>query len=116
MGPAAAHEVCRYDLLVSPVQDALHGAGSSLLDGRHDLIVLSWLLQTASQVHHRDIRRRDAESHACELAIDSGQALADGLGGASARWNYVLRGTAATAPILAAAARAIHCKLSGGHG
>merc|ERR1712007_127775 len=36
----ATHKVGRHDLLVGPIEDTLHGAGSGLLDSRHDLVVL----------------------------------------------------------------------------
>merc|ERR1712129_253281 len=47
-GRLAAHEVSGHHFVFSPVQNSSHVACSSLL-------VLGWLLQTARQIHHRDI-------------------------------------------------------------
>merc|ERR1711972_543607 len=48
----AAHKVRGHDLFVGPIKDTLHGAGSGLLDCSYNLVVLSRLLQAASQVNH----------------------------------------------------------------
>ena len=112
----AGDEIRGHDLLVSPVQDTLHGPGSRFLDGRHNVVVLGRLLQTAGKVHHGHVRRGHAEGHTGQLAVHGRDHLADGLGGASRGRNNVLGSAAASAPVLATAGGAIHSELGGRHG
>jgi len=78
----------------------LEGALRGLLEGGLDLVVAGRLLDAAGEVDDRDVGGGDAESHASELAVQLGDDLADGLGGAGAGGDDVLgRGTAA-APVL----------------
>mmetsp|Transcript_26439 Transcript_26439/g.66932 ORF Transcript_26439/g.66932 Transcript_26439/m.66932 type:complete len:337 (+) Transcript_26439:417-1427(+) len=115
-GGLASLEVRGHHLLIGPVQDALHLTSGILLDRRHDILVLGRLLKADRQVHDRNVRRRDAEGHARELAVHRWQHLAHSLGGTSRRGDDVLRGATATAPVLAATGRAVHCELRGRHG
>mmetsp|Transcript_52343 Transcript_52343/g.114493 ORF Transcript_52343/g.114493 Transcript_52343/m.114493 type:complete len:401 (-) Transcript_52343:57-1259(-) len=115
-GGLAGREVRGDNLLIGPVQDTRHGARRGLLDGGHDLLVLGTLLQAHREVHDGDIRGRHAEGHAGELAVHGRDHLAHGLRGARGGRNDVLRGAAATAPVLAATGGAIHGELRGRHG
>mmetsp|Transcript_110387 Transcript_110387/g.225741 ORF Transcript_110387/g.225741 Transcript_110387/m.225741 type:complete len:392 (-) Transcript_110387:151-1326(-) len=111
----ASGEVRRHHLVFGHAQDALHGAGRSLLDRGHNVGVLGALLQAASEVHNGHIRRGDPEGHAGQLAVEMGEDLANSLGSASRGGDDVLRGAAAPAPVLAAAGGSIDCQLRGSH-
>merc|ERR1719409_543751 len=114
-GGLAAHEVCGHDLLVGPVEDALHVTCAGLLDGRHNVVVLGALLEAAGKVNDRDIWGWHAEGHAGQLAVELGKALANGFRGTSRRRNDVLGCAAATTPVLATTAWAIDGELGGSH-
>mmetsp|Transcript_88705 Transcript_88705/g.197175 ORF Transcript_88705/g.197175 Transcript_88705/m.197175 type:complete len:271 (-) Transcript_88705:130-942(-) len=112
----ATDEVRGHHLLVRPIEDALHGASSGLLDSGDDVVILGALLQAASQVHDRDIGGGHPEGHAGELTVDRGDNLAHRLSGARRGWDDILRGTTTATPVLATTARAIDRELRGGHG
>lgn len=78
----------------------LKGTGSGLLHGSLDLLVVGSLVEAGGQVNDGDVGSGHAHGHASELAVEVGDDLADGLGGAGAAGNDVLGSTTATAPVL----------------
>ena len=71
-----------HDGLVGVAQDALQLALRGGLHGSADLLVLGGLGQVDGQVHHGDIQGGHAHGHAGQLAVEGGDDLAHGLGGA----------------------------------
>src|SRR5699024_4579316 len=88
------------DLLVGVGQDTGHGALGGLLDGGADLVVAGALLKAAGEVNDGDVGAGDTHGHAGELALQLGDDLADGLGGAGGGGDDVLEAAAAQAPVL----------------
>lgn len=78
----------------------LEGAVGSLLDSGLDVVVGGALLQTGSQVDNGDVGSRHTHGHASQLAVKSGDDLADSLGSAGAARDDVLGSSAATTPVL----------------
>ena len=113
-GAVVGEEVVGHHLLVGVAEDALHRAVGRLLDLLLDLLHRGLLAQPDGEVHHRHVRGGHAEGHAGQLAVQVGDHLADGLGGAGGGGNDVLSGAAAVAPVLAAGA--VHGLLGGGGG
>mmetsp|Transcript_70223 Transcript_70223/g.146982 ORF Transcript_70223/g.146982 Transcript_70223/m.146982 type:complete len:360 (+) Transcript_70223:982-2061(+) len=114
-GEGASGEVGGDHLLVGEAQDAVHGALASLLDGSADVLHGGALLHSAGQIHHRDVRSGHSEGHARELAIQSGNDLAHGLGSSSGGRNDVLGSASASSPVLASSRRSVNGQLSGSH-
>ena len=94
-----ADEVSRDDLVLSVAQDALHLTLGRRLDNSLDLLVGGRPLQAARQVDDGDVGRGHAERHARQLAVQLGDDLADGLGGARGRGDDVEGCGAAAAPV-----------------
>ena len=109
-----AEEVGGNDLLVGVAEDALELALAGLLHGRADLIVGGGLFKVDGQVDDGDIQRGNAHGHTGQLAVERGDDLPDGLGGAGGGGDDVARGRAAAAPVLQG--RAVHGLLRGGDG
>merc|ERR1719287_36613 len=99
-------EVGGHEGLVAVAQDALHLALGLGLDDGADLLVGGLLPELAGEVDHGDVDGGDAEGHAGELALEGGDDLGHGLGGAG--------GGAAAAPVLAGGG--VDHGLGGGHG
>ena len=78
----------------------LEGALSGLLDGSLDVVVAGGLLEAAGEVDNGDVGGGDTERHAGKLAVERGDDLTDGLGGAGAARDDVLGRSAATTPVL----------------
>ena len=105
-------EVAGDDLIVDILQNTLHRAFSSGLDGSANLFVGGFLLKTDSQVNDRDVRSRDTHGHAGELAVQRRNDLADSLGSASAGGDdVVVDGTSAAQILLLR--EAVHDGLGG---
>lgn len=82
-------------------QDASELAVGGGLDGVGDLRVLGALLKGDGEVNHGHVGGGNAEGHASELAVQGGDDLADGLGGAGGRGDDVDANSAtAAAPVL----------------
>ena len=64
------------DLIVGPAQDTLHRRLGRLLDCRDDFVVGRPLLNLAREVDDGHVRRRHAEGHTRELAVERGNDLA----------------------------------------
>ena len=109
-----AEEVGGNDLFVGVAEDALELALAGLLHGRADLIVGGGLFKVDGQVDDGDIQRGNAHGHTGQLAVELGDDLAHGLGGAGGGGDDVARGRAAAAPVLQG--RAVHGLLRGGDG
>lgn len=75
-------------------------AVGGVLDGLLDLVVRGTLLDTAGEVNDGDVRGRHTHGHTGELAVEGGDDLADGLGGAGGGGNDVLGCSTATTPVL----------------
>ena len=58
------------------------------------------LCQLGGQVHHGDVQSGDAHGHAGQLAVQLGDDLAHGLGGAGGGGDDVAGGGTAAAPVL----------------
>ena len=99
-GAGLAAEVGGDDRLVGVAEDALELAFGGLLHGGADVLVGGGLLKLAGQVDHGDVGAGHAHGHAGELAVELGEDLADGLGGAGGGGDDVLEDTAAAAPVL----------------
>src|SRR5699024_3967857 len=99
-GAGIAQEVAGDHILVGVAQDALQLALAGLLHGVADLSVGGGFGQVDGQVHHGHIQGGNAHGHACQLAVQGGDDLAHGLGGAGGGGDDVGGGSAATAPIL----------------
>ena len=90
-----------FDFRGSPLlKPTLERSLSSSLDGLLNLVVRRPLLQHTREVNDGDVGSRHADRHARELPVQAGDDLADGLGSARAAWDEVLRGAAATPPVL----------------
>ena len=63
-------------LVVGPAQDTLHRRLGRLLDCRDDFLVGRLLLKLAREVDDGHVRRRHAEGHTRELAVERGNDLA----------------------------------------
>ena len=113
-GAGVAQEVGGDHVLVGVAQDALQLALRGLLHGGADLIVLGGLVQVDGQVDHGDIQGGHAHGHAGQLAVQGGNDLAHGLGGAGGGGDDVAGGSAAAAPILQGGA--VNGLLGGGGG
>merc|ERR1719422_2848660 len=112
----AANKICRYHFVLCPIQDSCHVTSGCLLHCCNDVVILGRLLQAASQVHNRDVRRGNAEGHASEFTIYRRHHLANCLCCPSGGWNDVLRCTTPSTPILSASRGTINGELCGGHG
>ena len=64
------------DLIIGPAQDTLHRRLRRLLDCRDDFVVGRPLLNLAREVDDGHVRRRHAEGHTRELAVERGNDLA----------------------------------------
>merc|ERR1719422_1707039 len=73
----AANKICRHHFILCPVQDSCHVTSGGLLHRCNDVVILGGLLQAASQVHNRDVWRRNAEGHASQLAVHRRHHLAN---------------------------------------
>ena len=107
-------EVGGDDSLVGVAENALELALAGGLHRGADLIVGGFLLELAGEVDEGDVARGNADGHAGELAVESGENLADGLGRARGGRDHVLEDAAATAPILLGGA--VNGLLRGGGG
>jgi len=85
-----ADDVAADDRLVAVGQDALQGALGGGLDRGVDLVLGHFLLQVGHQIDTTTGDDRDAEGVAVQLAVEFGDDLADGLGGAGGRRDDVL--------------------------
>jgi hypothetical protein len=88
--------------LVAVSKDALHLTLALGLDHGADLLVGGLLLELAGQVDDGDVDRGHAEGHAGELALEGGDDLGHGLGGAGGGGDDVSGRGAASTPVLAA--------------
>jgi hypothetical protein len=68
-------------LVGGTAEDALELVGGGALDRLVDLSLVVFALGDELEVDDRDVRRRHADRHAVELAVQFGQHEADGLGG-----------------------------------
>lgn len=99
-GAGLATEVGGDDGFVGVAEDALEFALGGLLHGRADLFVGGGLLKLAGEVDEGDVGGGNADGHAGELAVEGGEHLADGLGGAGGGGDHVLQDATAAAPVL----------------
>ena len=113
-GVGVAQEVGGHNGFVGVIQNALQLVLAGLLHGGADLIVGGGLAQVHGQVHHGHIQRGNAHGHTGQLAVQAGNDLAHGLGGAGGAGDDVAGGSAAAAPVLQG--HAVHRLLGGGGG
>ncbi len=99
-GMRVAAVVDRDQRRVLHVQDALHRARGGGAHRAVDVVDGDRLLDQGHQVDARDVRRRHAHRDAVELALEGGQHLADGRGGAGRRRDDRHRGGAGAAHVL----------------
>mmetsp|Transcript_23903 Transcript_23903/g.76897 ORF Transcript_23903/g.76897 Transcript_23903/m.76897 type:complete len:296 (-) Transcript_23903:40-927(-) len=95
-----ADEVRGDDVVFGVGEDAFHGSVGCGLHGLLDIVVGGGLLELGGQVDDGDVDDGDAEGHAGELAVEFGDDLADGLGGAGGGGDDVVARGAAAAPVL----------------
>lgn len=95
---SVAKEVGGDNLLIGVAENALQWTVGSLLNLGLNLIVGGALAQTDSQIDNGHIGCGHTESHAGQLAVQSRNNLADGLGGTSGCWNDVLGSATAITP------------------
>ena len=107
-------EVGRDDLFINILQNALHGAFGSGLDGGADLVVACALLQADGQVNDGHVACGNTHGGAGQLALQLGDNLADSLGSAGAGGDDVVVNAAAQAPVLLG--EAVNYGLGGGGG
>ena len=107
-------EVSGHEGLVGVAEEALHVAVGAALDLSAELLVGGGLLDAAGEVDDGHVDGGNAEGHARELALDGGDNLGHGLGGASGRGDDVAGSGTATTPVLAG--RGVDDSLGGGHG
>jgi hypothetical protein len=108
------NEIAAHNVVVVVSEDALHLALRCLLDGGADGLVRRALVQAARQVDDGHVGGGDAERHAGELAVELGDDLAHGLGGAGGRGDDVVASGTAPAPVLLGGT--VDGLLSGGDG
>ena len=94
------NEITAHNVVIVVSEDALHLALGGLLDGGADGLVRGTLVQTAGKVNDGNVGGGDTERHTGELAVQLGDDLADGLGGAGRRGDDVVASGAATTPVL----------------
>ena len=92
-------EVDRHQRLVAERQHALQRALGSGLQQGVDLVAGGVALWRKGQVNHRDIRRRHADGRTIQLALQLGQNLAYGAGGAGGGGDHAHRGGSRTAGV-----------------
>eukprot|EP00171_Calliarthron_tuberculosum_P015562 IDg15562t1 len=109
---AVGDEVGRHHRLLGVVEDALEAVLGGGLERRLDVVVRSLRHQTHREIHDGHVRRRHAERHAGQLAVELRDHLADRLCGASRRRDDVGRRAAPAAPVLVR--RAVDGLLRGG--
>ena len=78
----------------------LEVASGSSLDGVLDLVVAGTLLEADGKINDGDVGGGHTHGHAGELAVELGDDLADGLGGAGAAGDDVLGSGTSTTPVL----------------
>ena len=81
-GVGVAQEVGGNHVLVGVAQNALQLALGGLLHGGADLLVLGGLLQVDGQVNNGHVQGGNTHGHTGQLAVQLGDNLAHGLGGA----------------------------------
>ena len=113
-GAGIAQEVAGNDILVGVAEDTLQLAFGSLLHSGADLFVGSGLLEVDSQVNDGDVKRGNTHGHTGQLAVQSGDDLADSLGSAGGRGDDVAGSRTAAAPVLHG--RAVNGLLGSGNG
>ena len=99
-GAGLAAEVGGDDGVAGVAEDALELAFGGLLHGGADFLVGGGLLKLAGEVDEGDVGGGNAHGHAGELAVEGGEHLADGLGGAGGGGDHVLKDATAAAPVL----------------
>ena len=113
-GVGIADEVGGDHVLVGVAQHAGELTLGGLLHGGADLVVLGGLGQVDGQVDHGDVQSGDTHGHAGQLAVELGNDLAHGLGGAGGGGDDVVGSRTAAAPVLLGGA--VNGLLGGGDG
>src|SRR5699024_7262822 len=99
-GAGVAQEVGRNNVLLGVAQNALQLALGSGLHGGADLAVGRALGQVDGQVNNGHVQGGNTHGHTGQLAVQSGDNLAHGLGSAGGGGDDVAGSSAATTPVL----------------
>jgi len=111
-GTGIVAEVGGDDGIFCVTENALEFAFGGFFHSSADFFIAGRLFEFAGQVDERDVRGRDADGHAGELAVELGENLADCLGSAGGGRNHVFEDTAAASPVLLG--RTVNGLLGGG--
>ena len=115
-GAWVSGEVLGDDSVLSVAEDALELVLGGLLDALLDLVVAGIAAESHGQVDDGDVSGGHTEGHAGQLAVELGDDLADGLGGAGRGGDDVGAGGTSGTPVLATLGWAINGELVDGDG
>mmetsp|Transcript_8301 Transcript_8301/g.23895 ORF Transcript_8301/g.23895 Transcript_8301/m.23895 type:complete len:343 (-) Transcript_8301:1-1029(-) len=104
------------DGLIGVSENALERTVGSLLQDGLDVVAGARLLGAEGQVDHGNVWCWDPNSHSGQLAVELGDDLSDGLGGAGGGRDEIVQGGTAGTPVLASLGGAVHDELVGGSG